>query len=110
MWTDMPDFFGHLVPNPMSPNQRTPRAPGRKARVSPAAAPGSNVVDLVAWCEARRSRANVPAQRGGVATCRAWGTNGPRPDRLGHALAWCQAFSTTGRNPFDPARLQQGLD
>lgn len=77
-------------------------APRSLPHVSPGAAQGSNVVSIDAWRKARASRTNVPGQRG-VA-------NGPTPDRLGRALAWCQAFSTTGHNPFDPARLQQGLD
>lgn len=85
----------------MSHNQST-HAPRSLPRVSPCAGQRSNVVSLDAWRKAHASRPNVPGQRGAAV--------GPRPDRLGRALAWCQAFSTTGRNPFDPARLQQGLD
>lgn len=80
---------------------------GSLARVSPAAAQGPRVVDLNAWRKAHASRSvgalNVRPHARPLA-------QGPRPDRLGHALAWCQAFTATGRNPFDPARLRAGLD
>jgi len=97
--------------NPMSRAWK-PSAPRTAARVSPAAAPGPRVVVLARWREDHApifphgNNAGLGARTLGQASRS--GTR--RPDRLAHALAWCQAYTATGRNPFDPARLQQAID
>lgn len=92
--------------DPMSLTQ-DPRAPRRVRRNSPAAARGSRVVSLAAWREAHGTSA--VGARNARPGARPVG-QAPRPDRLGRALAWCRVYSTTGRNPFEPGGLQQGLD
>jgi len=92
--------------NPMSHGSK-PAGARTAARVSPAAARGPRVVDLRAWREAHGT--STVGARNVRPGARPVG-QAPRPDRLGRALAWCQAFTATGRNPFDPARLQQDLD